>query len=131
MPFKFKEGRLLAYQLMTAMTVRRHELPLSQEYLTHFYRLMHIGLTGTDQDVISTVISNCGHFFSLMLPCCTLLILDFIQAANTIFINQNLEVRSVLFNVSLHVPICPYMSLHVPMSLHIHVLNKVSLQVWP
>lgn len=93
MPFKFKEGRLLAYQLMASMTVRRHELPLSQEYLTHFYRLMHIGLTGTDQDVISAIISNCGHFFSLTLPCSTLLILDFIQAANTIFINQNLEVH--------------------------------------
>ena len=31
------------------MTVCRQDMPLTQEYLTHFYRLMHIGLTGTDQ----------------------------------------------------------------------------------
>lgn len=46
---EFKSGRLLAYKLMCAMTVCRQDLPLTQEYLTHFYRLMHIGLTGTDQ----------------------------------------------------------------------------------
>ena len=46
---EFKSGRLLAYKLMCAMTVSRQDMPLSQEYLTHFYRLMHIGLTGTDQ----------------------------------------------------------------------------------
>ena len=46
---EFKSGRLLAYKLMCAMTVCRQDVPLSQEYLTHFYRLMHIGLTGTDQ----------------------------------------------------------------------------------
>ncbi|XP_048586068.1 ral GTPase-activating protein subunit alpha-2 [Nematostella vectensis] len=91
MPHKFKSGRLLAYQLICTMTVRQHDTALSQEYLTHFYRLMHIGLTGTDQDVISVIIRNCSKFFSMMLPCSTLLILDFIQAANTIFINQNLE----------------------------------------
>ena len=34
---------------MCAMTVCRQDIPLTQEYLTHFYRLMHIGLTGTDQ----------------------------------------------------------------------------------
>ena len=46
---EFKSGRLLAYKLMCAMTVCRQDVPLTQEYLTHFYRLMHIGLTGTDQ----------------------------------------------------------------------------------
>ena len=45
----FKSGRLLAYKLMCTMTVRRQDSALSQEYLTHFYRLLHIGLTGTDQ----------------------------------------------------------------------------------
>ena len=46
---EFKSGRLLAYKLMCSMTVCRQHMPLTQEYLTHFYRLMHIGLTGTDQ----------------------------------------------------------------------------------
>ena len=53
---EFKSGRLLAYKLMCAMTVCRQDLPLTQEYLTHFYRLMHIGLTGTDQvSLLSTI----------------------------------------------------------------------------
>ena len=46
---EFKSGRLLGYKLMCAMTVCRQDMPLTQEHLTHFYRLMHIGLTGTDQ----------------------------------------------------------------------------------
>lgn len=46
---EFKSGRLLAYKLMCAMTIRQQDTPLSQEYLTHFYRLMHIGLIGKDQ----------------------------------------------------------------------------------
>ena len=53
---EFKSGRLLAYKLMCAMAVCHQDVPLTQEYLTHFYRLMHIGLTGTDQ--VSHLYSN-------------------------------------------------------------------------
>ncbi|KAJ7379788.1 hypothetical protein OS493_012534 [Desmophyllum pertusum] len=88
---EFKSGRLLAYKLMCAMTVCRQDLPLSQEYLTHFYRLMHIGLTGTDQDITSAIVSSCAHFFSVMLPSSSLLIHDFIQATNGVVISQNME----------------------------------------
>ena len=44
-----KAGRMLAYKLMCLMTVRRHDKDLSSEHLTHFYRLLHVGLTGSDQ----------------------------------------------------------------------------------
>ena len=44
-----KTGRMLAYKLLCMMTVRRHDKDLSSEHLTHFYRLLHIGLTGSDQ----------------------------------------------------------------------------------
>ena len=44
-----KSGRMLAYKLMCMMTVRRHDQELSPEHLTHFYRLLHVGLTGSDQ----------------------------------------------------------------------------------
>ena len=58
---EFKSGRLLAYKLMCVMTVCRHDVPLTQEYLTHFYRLMHIGLTGTDQ--VSHSNYHCHHHY--------------------------------------------------------------------
>ena len=44
-----KTGRMLAYKLMCLMTVRRHDNDVSREHLTHFYRLLHAGLTGSDQ----------------------------------------------------------------------------------
>ena len=44
-----KAGRMLAYKLMCLMTVRRHDKDLSSEHLTHFYRLLHVGLSGSDQ----------------------------------------------------------------------------------
>ena len=50
-----KSGRMLAYKLMCLMTVRRHDKELSPEHLTHFYRLLHVGLTGSDQ--VNTLVS--------------------------------------------------------------------------
>ena len=65
---EFKSGRLLAYQLMCAMTMRRRDAPLSAEYLTHFYRLMHIGLTGTDQVSSEQQHQQRSHDHSLICP---------------------------------------------------------------
>lgn len=116
---EFKSGRLLAYKLMCAMTVCRQDVPLTQEYLTHFYRLMHIGLTGTDQDVTSTIVRSCTHFFSVMLPSSSLLILDFIQAANGVVISQNMELpreeaMTLLGSLLCFPNVYPNMPLHQP-----------------
>ncbi|CAB3994423.1 ral GTPase-activating subunit alpha-2 isoform X2, partial [Paramuricea clavata] len=49
LPQKYKQGRLIAYQLICEMTVRRQDNPLSEDYLRHFYRCLHDGLTNIDQ----------------------------------------------------------------------------------
>ena len=49
MPEEYKSGRLVAYRLMCDMTVKRHDVPPTSEYLDHFYRLMRAGLRSQDQ----------------------------------------------------------------------------------
>jgi len=84
-----KTGRMLAYKLLCMMTVRRHDKDLSSEHLTHFYRLLHIGLTGSDQDVTNAIVSECSEFYSYSFPGSTALIFDFIFASNSIISTQN------------------------------------------
>ncbi|XP_046849853.1 ral GTPase-activating protein subunit alpha-1-like isoform X3 [Xenia sp. Carnegie-2017] len=84
LPTKYKQGKLVAYQLLCEMTVRRQDNPLSASYLRHFYRCLHDGLTNSDQDIINAIIEKCEFFFGVVLSSSSLLILDFIHAANTI-----------------------------------------------
>ncbi|XP_028395941.1 ral GTPase-activating protein subunit alpha-2-like isoform X2 [Dendronephthya gigantea] len=89
LPQKYKQGRLIAYQLMCEMTVRRQDNPLSEDYLRHFYRCLHDGLTNSDQDIINAIMSKCDNFFGMVLPSSSLLILDFMYAATTIIESAN------------------------------------------
>lgn len=91
LPQKYKLGRLIAYQLLCRMTVRRQDNPLSEDYLRHFYRSLHDGLTSADQDIINAILGKCDNFFAMVLPSSSLLILDFISAANTIIDSTNTE----------------------------------------
>ncbi|XP_030854676.1 ral GTPase-activating protein subunit alpha-1 isoform X3 [Strongylocentrotus purpuratus] len=92
LPVGYQHGRLSAYKQLCAMTVRRQEHPLPKEHLVHFYRVLHFGLVGTDQDVINTIVQySAPDFFYCDLPGATLLILDFIQAANMITANFDLD----------------------------------------
>ncbi len=65
-----KPGRVLAYKLMCMMTVRRHDKKLSSEHLAHFYRLLHDGLTGSDQvnPVLVMVLSSSKNLTHEELP---------------------------------------------------------------
>ncbi|XP_047736141.1 ral GTPase-activating protein subunit alpha-1 [Hyalella azteca] len=85
LPNAYQRGKLLAYRLLCSMLVRRHDLPPSRDLLTAFYGALHQGLLGQDQEVISCLVGACGpHFFSLGLPGSSMLMLDFIFAANTV-----------------------------------------------
>ncbi|XP_033639628.1 ral GTPase-activating protein subunit alpha-2-like isoform X1 [Asterias rubens] len=89
---RYQQGKLSALKLLCTMTTRKRDHPFPKEHLTHFYRVLHYGLVGTDQDVINTIIQySAPDFFSCGLPGSTLLILDFIQAANMIAYHHNLE----------------------------------------
>lgn len=85
LPKPYERGKLLAYRLLCSLTIRRHDIPLEPEYLTQFYLLLHEALSGSDQAVINTVVKFSGpQLFSMGLPSCTLLMMDFISAANSI-----------------------------------------------
>lgn len=89
----FHSGKLCAFRLLCNMTVMVHDIPLHPKHLSLFYTALHEGLLSHDQSVVNTLVKHCGpRFFSLQLPGFSLLILDFIQATDSI-ISSN-EVRS-------------------------------------
>ncbi|XP_037500049.1 probable Rho GTPase-activating protein CG5521 isoform X1 [Rhipicephalus sanguineus] len=85
LPEGFEKGKLLALRLLCWLTVRRHDIPLSFDYLARFYRVLHAGLLGEDQKVINAIVKYCGtKFFASRLPGHTVLLLNFIHGASTI-----------------------------------------------
>ena len=88
---EFKEGKLLAYRLLVLTTFRHTDIPLPAEHLCRVYRILHHGLVHADQDTINVLVRYCGsRFFSMPLPGSTMLMLDFVHAANTIAANTDL-----------------------------------------
>ena len=51
----------------------------------------------SSQDIVNAIMGKCDNFFGMVLPSSSLLILDFIHAANTIIENANTAV-SLLFS---------------------------------
>lgn len=85
----FEKGKLLALRLLCWLTVRRHDIPLSFDFLARFYRTLHTGLLGEDQKMINAIVKYCGtKFFASKLPGHTVLLLNFIRGASTI-VNSN------------------------------------------
>eukprot|EP00118_Oscarella_pearsei_P026270 m.309686 g.309686 ORF g.309686 m.309686 type:complete len:2118 (+) comp47370_c0_seq1:63-6416(+) len=91
MPEQFKGGRVIAYQLMCSMFVRRHDHLPSLDLLDHFYRLMHIGLTALDQDFLDAILPQSKTIFSLSLPGAAILIPDFIKGADRVLSSPQLH----------------------------------------
>ncbi|XP_069689068.1 probable Rho GTPase-activating protein CG5521 isoform X3 [Periplaneta americana] len=92
LPNGYQKGKLCAYRLLCMMTVTPQDIPLPRDHLAQFYKVLHQGLVGTDQAVINTLIQFCGpRFFSLMLPGHSLLLYDFIHAANTVVSSADLR----------------------------------------
>lgn len=83
-----KQGRVLAYKLMCMMTMKNHGLLPSLDHMIHFFRLIHNGLTGSDQEVVNAIISQCSLFFALEFSSSSCLLLDFVNAATTVISTQ-------------------------------------------
>ncbi|KFM77896.1 Ral GTPase-activating protein subunit alpha-2, partial [Stegodyphus mimosarum] len=92
LPENYKQGKLLAYQLLCMLILRRHDLPLQKDYLVQFYYALHYGLMSNDQDIMNIIVKSCGpKFFSIGLPGSTLLIMDFIYAADTVVSSSDVK----------------------------------------
>lgn len=45
----FEKGKLYAYRLLCTLTVRKHDITLSQYHVIEFYKFLHQGLIGRNQ----------------------------------------------------------------------------------
>ncbi|XP_068249956.1 ral GTPase-activating protein subunit alpha-2 isoform X1 [Palaemon carinicauda] len=95
LPSQFHRGKTSAYRLLCMMMVRQHDIQPPKDILTQFYRVLHQGLVGPDQEIINTLVSECSpNFFSLGLPGASMLTLDFIFATNTVITSPDTKVQS-------------------------------------
>ncbi|CAG0914887.1 unnamed protein product [Notodromas monacha] len=91
---KYRPARILSYEILCKTVIRRPDvLPIPRDVLIHFYRVMHLGLVGKEEvifyfsfkDIINQIVKQCGAcYWSITLPGHTLLLLDFIFAADSI-----------------------------------------------
>lgn len=93
LPEKYESGKLAAYRLICLLTVQPLDISLPKQHLTLFYRAVHSGIASNDSKVLHVLVKYTGpRLFSLNLPGSSLLILDYIHAANVILSSQDIEV---------------------------------------
>ncbi|XP_029671888.1 ral GTPase-activating protein subunit alpha-1 [Formica exsecta] len=92
LPEKYESGKLAAYRLICLLTVQPLDISLPKQHLTLFYRAVHTGIASNDGKVLHVLVKYTGpRLFSLNLPGSSLLILDYIHAANVILSSQDIE----------------------------------------
>ena len=70
----YSDGRAIAYGCMCRMMCRRHDQPIPEDLIPHFYRLLIKGLLSTDLKVNYAIIMNAGNLFNLPLAGCYIII---------------------------------------------------------
>ncbi|KAJ8670226.1 hypothetical protein QAD02_001485 [Eretmocerus hayati] len=92
LPPQYETGKLAAYRLICLLTIQPQDINLPKQHLTLFYRAVHHGISSNDSKILHTLVKYTGpRLFSLNLPGSSLLILDYIQAANVILSSQDVE----------------------------------------
>lgn len=90
---------MAAYRLICLLTVQPQDINLPKQHLTLFYRAVHSGIVSNDNKVLYVLVKYTGpRLFSLNLPGSSLLILDYIHAANVILSSQDIEVLYKFYN---------------------------------
>ncbi|XP_050530859.1 ral GTPase-activating protein subunit alpha-1 isoform X4 [Daktulosphaira vitifoliae] len=92
LPKSYRNGKLHAYKLLCQMTLNNREIQPGQKYITQFLKVLHYGLTSSDQvEIVNTILKNTGpQYFSYQLPGFTLLTLDFVHACNEVLSGTNI-----------------------------------------
>ncbi|XP_076392338.1 putative Rho GTPase-activating protein CG5521 isoform X9 [Megachile rotundata] len=91
LPSQYEVGKLAAYRLICLLTVQPQDINLPKQHLTLFYRAVHNGIVSNDSKVLHVLVKYTGpRLFSLNLPGSSLLILDYIHAANVILSSQDI-----------------------------------------
>ncbi|KAK0164383.1 hypothetical protein PV328_003019 [Microctonus aethiopoides] len=90
LPPQYEVGKLGAYRLICLLTTQPLDINLPKAHLTLFYRAVHHGIASNDIKIIHALVKYTGpRLFSLNLPGSSLLVLDFVHAANTILGSQD------------------------------------------
>ncbi|KAK4884388.1 hypothetical protein RN001_000659 [Aquatica leii] len=93
LPSTYESGKLSALRLLCTITLNCDSQ--HRTYLPHFYRALHIALCGSSKSCLSTVLRYLGpRFLSLQLPGSSLLLLDLIQASNTVLNSNDISTTS-------------------------------------
>lgn len=81
LPDEYRRGKLVALQSLCQMTLRRHHVPPSPDFLCHVYRILAQALTSKDVEYIYTVMkSSSTKLFTLASPGSTLLLNPLLEA---------------------------------------------------
>ncbi|XP_011503584.1 PREDICTED: ral GTPase-activating protein subunit alpha-1 [Ceratosolen solmsi marchali] len=92
LPLQYEAGKLAAYRLICILTIQPQDINLPKQHLTLFYQAVHHGISSNNTKILHTLVKYTGsRLFSLNLPGCSLLILDYIQAANVILSSQDIQ----------------------------------------
>ncbi|XP_043246445.1 ral GTPase-activating protein subunit alpha-1-like [Amphibalanus amphitrite] len=92
LPDSHQAGRLRALRLLCLLLVRRQPAPVSAAVSAQLLRALHRGLSSGRQDVIHTLVRQCGPgLLATELPAASLLVLDLIQACGGIAASQELQ----------------------------------------
>lgn len=55
LPKTYRNGQLHAYKLLCQMTLDNRDMPQEQKYVTQFFKVLHHGLTSSDQVIKNNI----------------------------------------------------------------------------
>lgn len=65
LPNRYKNSKLIAYELLCQMFVRRDNTFLPLDSLTHFYQALHLGLVSQEQVIISLFLQQYENAYNV------------------------------------------------------------------
>eukprot|EP00127_Corallochytrium_limacisporum_P000174 Clim_evm35s6 gene=Clim_evmTU35s6 len=80
----YLDGKYTAYRMLCRMMIRRLDHDVPSHYWSNFYRLLHQAFTSEDEKVLSIVFRHCQSIFSLLPPGFSVIVIDFLQAAEKV-----------------------------------------------
>ncbi|XP_065226643.1 ral GTPase-activating protein subunit alpha-1 isoform X2 [Planococcus citri] len=88
---EYQRGKLCAYKLLCQITMAAPNSCLSKLHISKFYTVLHNGLNSSDKNIVYTIMKHTGpKFFSRQLPGYSLLVPDFIKAAELVLTSDDL-----------------------------------------
>ncbi|OAJ40951.1 hypothetical protein BDEG_24625 [Batrachochytrium dendrobatidis JEL423] len=91
LPIEFIDSIVVAVGCISRMMCKRHDQEFSEEYYTHYYRILEKWLSSKHIPVINSILLNTQRIFCLSLPGALFLIPSFIKAINYITTQHNLS----------------------------------------